>query len=40
MLAAGVLLKSDAVPGGLQAAAQALSKCKLFLSDVFVNLTK
>lgn len=40
MLAAWLLLKSETVPGVLQGAAQALDKCKFFLSDAFVSLTK
>lgn len=40
LLAAGVLLRSDTVPGGLQGAAQALDKCKFLLSDAFASLTK
>lgn len=40
VLAAGLLLKSETVPGVLQGAAQALDKCKFFLSDAFFSLTR
>lgn len=33
LLAAGLLLKSNTIPGGLQGAAQALDKCKFLLGD-------